>query len=368
VYDPARQWRHHFTDFHHGLLAFERDYEQIRAHGGYEALEFVRSKIIDVMILDLMMPDLHGMEVLDRALAMKPELTVVVSSVIDASESALWAIRRDATDYFVKPTDPDVMEAVVRQLLAARNNSALVIPQLALVSRRVLIVGPDPGFRAALTVALQPHCRVDVAARVSVAIEMLATMMPDLAIIDLRSASTSRMHDLASLRARFPEGPMIVVGPASHVAPLLESTAGHPEILVPEPVDYRLLFDEIATLLPSDPDGSRPKPLGQATSTAVGRVIARYPDHMLRVEHLSAGTGLSVDRFAHVFSAEMGMPPMDYALRVRTQAAIFMLRETSEKVGTIAQRLGFYDGPHLAATLRRRGLGRPTDFRPNVAS
>src|SRR5215468_3050567 len=113
-------------------LAFERDYEQIRAHGGYEALEFVRSKTIDVMILDLMMPDLHGMEVLDHALAMKPDLTVVISSVIDASESALRAIRRGATDYFVKPTDPDVMEIVVRQLLASRKDSTIVIPQPAL--------------------------------------------------------------------------------------------------------------------------------------------------------------------------------------------------------------------------------------------
>jgi transcriptional regulator GlxA family with amidase domain len=57
---------------------------------------------------------------------------------------------------------------------------------------------------------------------------------------------------------------------------------------------------------------------------------------------------------------------MDYVARVRTQAAIFMLRETGDKVSTIARRLGFYDGPHLAMTLRRRGLGRPSDYRPPV--
>jgi AraC-like DNA-binding protein len=59
----------------------------------------------------------------------------------------------------------------------------------------------------------------------------------------------------------------------------------------------------------------------------------------------------------------MGIPPMEYVQRVRTQAAIFMLRETRDKVSTIAQRLGFYDGPHLALTLRRLGLGRARDFR-----
>src|SRR6266446_158810 len=139
-------------------LAFDRDYTHVRAHGGREALEIVRSQTIDVMVLDLMMPDLNGLEVLERALRVKPRLTVVVSSVIDRSQSALRALRRGAADYFVKPTEPEVMEVVVRQLLAARSDPEVAIPQPALVSRRVLLVGLDPLFRAALTVALQPRC------------------------------------------------------------------------------------------------------------------------------------------------------------------------------------------------------------------
>jgi len=347
-------------------LAFERDYDHLRAHGGKEALEILRAKTIDVMVLDLMMPDLHGLDVLERAFKLKPGLIVVISSVINTSQSALRAIRRGAADYFVKPTEPEVMEMVVRQLLAARGNPAVAIPQPALVARRVLVVGLDPGFRAALTVALQVCFSVDVAARIRVAIEMLGTMMPDLAILDLRSASMDRMLGLESLRAKFPEGPMIVVGPAERIGPLLHSSAGHPEILVQEPVDFALLFNEIATLLPPDPDGAQMRKLSPASSVAVGRVVARYADHTLRVAHLSAGTGLSADHFAHVFSVEMGIPPMEYVTRVRVQAAIFTLRETHDKVSTIARQFGFYDGPHLAMTLRRRGLGRPSDFRQHL--
>ena len=344
-------------------LAFARDYEHLRAYGGKEALAIVQTKTIDVMVLDLMMPDLHGLEVLERALKLKPRLIVVISSVIDSSQSALRAIRRGAADYFVKPTEPEVMEMVVRQLLAARGNPAVAIPQPTLVARRVLVIGLDPGFRAALAVALQPRCRVDVAARISEAVEMLGTMMPDLAVLDLRSASLDRVLGLQSLRAKFPEGPMIVVGAADRIGSFLQSSAGHPEILVPEPVDFAVLFDEIATLFLHDPDGVQTKPLSAASSAAVGRVVAQYADHTLRVEHLSAGSGLSADHFAHVFSEEMGIPPIEYVQRVRTQAAIFMLRETHDKVSTIAQRFGFYDGPHLAFTLRRLGLGRARDYR-----
>jgi len=344
-------------------LAFEHDYDHLRAHGGKEALQLVRSKTIDVMVLDLIMPGLHGLEVLEKALKLKPELIVVISSVIDTSQSALRAIRRGAADYFVKPTEPEVMEMVVRQLLAARGDPAVAIPKSTLVARRVLVIGLDPGFRAALAVALQPRCRVDVAARISEALEMLGSMMPDLAILDLRSASLERVLDLQSLRAKFHEGPLIIVGSVDRIGLFLQSSAGHPEILVPEPMDVGLLFDEIGTLLPPDPDGVRMKSLSAASSAAVGRVIAQYADHTLRVQHLSAGTGFSAAHFAHIFSEEMGIPPMEYVQRVRTQAAIFILRETRDKVSTIARRFGFYDGPHLAFTLRRRGLGRPRDFR-----
>jgi len=336
-------------------LAFDREYELLRAHSGQEALKIVRAETIDVMLLDLIMPGLHGLEVLERALKLKRRLCVVISSVINSSQSALRALRWGAADYFVKPTDPEVMEMVVRQLLAARADPAIAIPQPTLVARRVLLVGLDPGFRAALTVALQPHCRVDSAPQISVAIQMLGSIMPDLAIVDLRSASIERALALQNLRANFPEGPMIVVGSADRISPLLQASAGHPEILVPEPVDFGFLFAEIANLLRPDPFGVPMKQLGPASSAAVGRVVTQYVDHALRVEHLSARTRFSAAHFAHIFSEEMGIPPMEYVQRVRIQAAIFVLRESHDKVSTIAQRFGFYDGPHLALGLRRLG-------------
>jgi DNA-binding NtrC family response regulator len=344
-------------------LAFERDYDHLRAYGGQEALRIVQAETVDVMVLDLIMPGLHGLEVLERVRKLRSGPIVVISSVIDASQSALIAIRRGAADFFVKPTDPEIMELAVRQLLATRRDPAVAVPQPTLVARRVLIIGLDPGFRAALAVALQPRCRVHVAATISEAVAMLGTIMPDLAIVDLRSASQERVLSLENLRTKFPEGPTIVVGSADRVGRFLRSTAGHPEVLVPDPVDVELLFHEIATLLPPDPDALQMKPLSAASSRAVGRVVEQYADPTLRVEHLSTASGFSAAHFAHIFSVEMGIPPMEYIQRVRTQAAIFMLRETRDKVSAIARRFGFYDGPHLALTLRRRGLGRARDYR-----
>jgi len=344
-------------------LAFQHHYHHVRAYCGEEALKIVRAETIDVVVLDLILPGIPGLRVLERALKMRPKLIVVISSVIDSSQSALRAIRRGAADYFVKPTDPEVMEMVIRHLLATLDDPGIMIPRPEPVVHRVLLIGLDPGLRAALATALQPRCRVHVAVRISEAVELLGTIMPDLAIVDLRSASLDRVLGLECLRAAYPEGSMIIVGAVNQIRPFLKSSLDYREIIVPEPLNVSSLFAEIASLLSLDPDWAPMKPLGPASSAAVSRVLAQYADPTLRVEHLSAEAGLSAAHFSHIFSEEMGIPPMDYVHRVRTQAAIFMLRETRDKVSTIAQQVGFYDGPHLALSLRRRGLGRPRDFR-----
>ena len=344
-------------------LAFDHGYVHLRAHNGREALRIVGTETVDAMILDLIMPDLHGLEVLELALKARPGLIVVIASVINASQSALRAIRKGATDYFVKPTEPAVMEMVVRQLLVAKGDPALVVPEPSLTAPRILVVGLDRGLRAVLAATLQPRCRVDLAPTVSVGLERLATMTPDLIVLDLRASSTDRVLGMQSLRAGFPEGPMIVVGPADRIGAVLDSAVGGPGILMPEPLDVGFLLDNIVARLPPGPQDAVVKPLSAPTRAAIDCVLKRYMDPVLRVSYLSAVTGLLPDHFAHVFSEEMCVPPMQYVGRVRVQAAILTLRETRDKVRTVARRFGFYDGPHLALTLRRRGLGRPSAFR-----
>ena len=88
----------------------------------------MRSETVDVVILELVMPDLNGLEVLDRALELTPGLMVVIASVIDTSQSALQALRRGATDYFVKPTDPEVTKMVVRRRRCALSRPSSTTP------------------------------------------------------------------------------------------------------------------------------------------------------------------------------------------------------------------------------------------------
>ncbi len=343
--------------------AFEPHYDHLCAHSGREALHILRRRLVDAMILEVVMPDISGLETLKRALKTKPRLTVVMTSAISTPRIARRVVRCGAADYFVKPVEPQALEGTVRLLLATRGSPELSLPKPLIVRGRVLIVGCDPGLVAVLSVALQRYCRIDVASRLTVAMEMIDLIEPDLIVVDLRGASDDRVLHLASLCVRVQRGSIIAIAPTEKAGPLLKPSVRSSQIVVPEPLDLAQLFGEIAALLPKTLSVIEFRPFGPVVTAALGRILTRFTEPALRVSDLSSGSELSTAHFSHVFSSEMRIPPMEYVVRVRVQVAILMLRETRDKVETIARHVGFYDGPHLAYTLRRRGVDRASEFR-----
>jgi diguanylate cyclase (GGDEF)-like protein len=80
-------------------------YAFIEAQGGHEALSVLRSKKIDLIILDIMMPDLSGFEVLDR-IKKNPackNIPVIVASSLNDFNSVEKALAAGAQDYVCKP-------------------------------------------------------------------------------------------------------------------------------------------------------------------------------------------------------------------------------------------------------------------------
>lgn len=70
---------------------------------------------IDMVISDLMMPHLDGMEILDIALKNNPDCIVILITGYGTVESAVAAIRTGAYDYIQKPFEPDALVLVVRR-------------------------------------------------------------------------------------------------------------------------------------------------------------------------------------------------------------------------------------------------------------
>lgn len=101
-------------------------YSPIMAAGGIEGLLLARREQPDLILLDLMLPDLSGIDVL-RALRDDPatrEIPVIVVSSTSAVADRLAAFEAGADDVFVKPYDDDLLMARLRNLLRIRQDLA----------------------------------------------------------------------------------------------------------------------------------------------------------------------------------------------------------------------------------------------------
>jgi DNA-binding NtrC family response regulator len=123
------------------------------AESGERALELVRAETPDVMLLDLMLPGISGLEVLETLRREQPELRVIVLTGHGSVENAVEAMKRGAHDFLTKPFDLERLAIALRNALELRDLSQRVRTlQSALEAgdRLSRIVGADGGLRGAV--------------------------------------------------------------------------------------------------------------------------------------------------------------------------------------------------------------------------
>src|SRR3954468_7798424 len=92
-------------------------YEVDLASGGHEALAGVASGRSDVMVLDVLMPDLDGIEVCKRLRKQGDRIPILMLTARDAVSDRVEGLEAGADDYLVKPFDLDELIARLRALL-----------------------------------------------------------------------------------------------------------------------------------------------------------------------------------------------------------------------------------------------------------
>ncbi|MGB6064519.1 MAG: sigma-54 dependent transcriptional regulator [Desulfomonilaceae bacterium] len=95
-------------------------YAPLVAHDGETALEMVRVGMPDVLLLDVKMPGLDGMEVLRRAKKLDPDLPVLMITAHGGLHGAVQAMREGAVDYLAKPLNNHELLDKIRRAIANR--------------------------------------------------------------------------------------------------------------------------------------------------------------------------------------------------------------------------------------------------------
>jgi len=118
-------------DFARGLVRLVAghfaDAEIVAALSGKEALRILAEGMVHLMITDLRMPEMSGMQLLTEALKLHADLSLVVLSAYGTIETAVEAVHAGAYDFLTKPIEPEQLFRVVakgleRSRLLAENN------------------------------------------------------------------------------------------------------------------------------------------------------------------------------------------------------------------------------------------------------
>ncbi|WP_319521354.1 response regulator [uncultured Desulfosarcina sp.] len=88
-------------------LGDEEGYTVAMAASGPEALEALEKETFHLMLLDIKMPGMDGVEVLEKAKILQPDLAVLMMTAYATVETAVGAMKIGAMDYLVKPFEPD---------------------------------------------------------------------------------------------------------------------------------------------------------------------------------------------------------------------------------------------------------------------
>jgi len=117
----------------------EDGYDVSIALNGREGLERARQEDFDLVIVDLMMPDMNGMEVVEAVKKEQPDMSVIIMTGYSSVPSAVKGMKLGAADYIPKPFTPDEMSAAVRKALqekelrAKERDSGLLINRDAIM-------------------------------------------------------------------------------------------------------------------------------------------------------------------------------------------------------------------------------------------
>ena len=285
-------------DFLGRWLARRGSFEVAEAAGGLEALELIESGAFDLVLLDIMMPDLEGTEVVRRIRGRHSasELPVIMVTAKNQSEDLASSLKLGANDYITKPIDFEVAWARIQSQLQRKRDHDLHV-----ISRKVIEDEADHLQRIVHTnsetlrrTSQRLVHEIDHRRRSEEQLQQLARHDP-LTQLENGCAFHWRLVQLLTSAAGSQQEPVLLLvnldrfktvndlhGRAGGDRVLQDVAARLRKVVGPSVPLARLGGDEFAVLLHEDADLGREAEIGQAIVEALGQPF-ELDDQRLRL-------------------------------------------------------------------------------------
>ncbi|MFT5698878.1 MAG: two-component system response regulator PilR (NtrC family) [Desulforhopalus sp.] len=112
------------------ILLEKEGHKALTANGGKKALEILETKTVDLVICDIRMPEITGIELLEIIKENSPELPVIMITAFASPDDAVMAMKNGAFDYISKPFNVDEILSVIRSA-TTKTNTTPQAPQLS---------------------------------------------------------------------------------------------------------------------------------------------------------------------------------------------------------------------------------------------
>src|SRR5215510_2180781 len=185
-------------------LILEDHYDVVDVPDGPAALDVVRASAVDLVLLDIRLPGMDGIEVLERIKAIDERVEVILVTAVKTVRTAVAAMKLGAFDYLTKPFEEDELLSLERRTL--EREVALLRSELARTHDLDEIVGKHP-------VMEKLHGLIAQVARTSTTVLITG------------ESGTGKELVARAIHRHGPrrEGPFVAVNPAAIVESLIES-------------------------------------------------------------------------------------------------------------------------------------------------
>jgi two-component system response regulator AtoC len=191
------------------LILTKEGYQVDTALDGKQALQLFRKNSYDIVLTDLKMPEIDGMELLERIKEIRPETEVLIMTAYASVESAVLAMKKGAADYIVKPflnEDVKMRVARVAEHIKLKKDVEVLKQQISQKFETIQFLGTSPQIQQILSL-----------------IEQVAPTKSNVLILGESGTGKSLVAELIHKNSPRRDGPFISINCAAIPETLLEA-------------------------------------------------------------------------------------------------------------------------------------------------
>jgi two-component system response regulator AtoC len=102
-------------------MILKNDYDVALAKNGEEAFLQIKDHVPDLILLDIILPDMDGLKILEKIKQDQPDAAVIMITATKTVKTAVEAMKLGATDYITKPFDIDELRLNVKRALYTKS-------------------------------------------------------------------------------------------------------------------------------------------------------------------------------------------------------------------------------------------------------